>query len=112
MDILALIHMGRGHTMFRPFCLMALLLTAAPALAQNPQPTSPANPTVPIAPPNSAVTAPPEKIAPSDGSLTSRFVGAAGDDHAAERRPGDACQPPADQQRHNTGDSAARIARR
>jgi hypothetical protein len=44
------------------------VLVAVPAGAQNPQPYSPANPTVPVAPPNSA-SSPPEKIAPPDGDL-------------------------------------------
>ena len=56
----------------RTFSLTAAILTAAvasaaPALAQNPQSASPANPTVPMAPPNAPST-PPEKIAPPRGN--------------------------------------------
>jgi hypothetical protein len=56
----------------RTFSLTAAILTAAvasaaPALAQNPQSASPANPTVPMAPPN-APSPPPEKIAPPAGN--------------------------------------------
>lgn len=53
--------------MLRTLSLTALLVAATPALAQNPQSTSPANPTVPLAPP-SAPSPPPEKIAPADGN--------------------------------------------
>jgi len=56
----------------RTLLLTALILAAAPAWAQNPQATSPANPTVPIAPPNSA-SPPPEKIAPPSGNLSDRL---------------------------------------
>lgn len=48
--------------------LAAGALVAVPAGAQNPLPSSPANPTVPVAPPNAAPP-PPEKIAPPDGDL-------------------------------------------
>jgi hypothetical protein len=58
--------------MSRMFLPIALILAAAPALAQNPQATSPANPTVPIAPPNSP-SPPPEKIAPPSGNLSDRL---------------------------------------
>ncbi len=58
--------------MLRTISLTALILTAAPALAQNPQPTSPTNPTVPVAPPNAA-SPPPEKIAPPDNTLSNRL---------------------------------------
>lgn len=63
--------------MLRTLSLTALLLAGAPALAQNPQSTSPANPTVPLAPP-SAPSPPPEKIAPADpnpagGNLSNRL---------------------------------------
>jgi hypothetical protein len=44
-------------------------IAAGPALAQNPQSTSPTNPTVPVAPPN-APSPPPERIAPPDRSLS------------------------------------------
>jgi hypothetical protein len=53
--------------MLRMLSLTALILVAAPALAQNPQPTSPTNPTVPVAPP-AAPSPPPEKIAPLSGN--------------------------------------------
>ena len=53
--------------MLQTLSLTALLLAATPLLAQNPQSTSPANPTVPLAPP-SGPSPPPEKIAPSDGN--------------------------------------------
>jgi hypothetical protein len=58
--------------MLRMLSLTALILAAVPAVAQNPQPTSPANPTVPIAPPN-APSPPPEKIAPPNGNLSNRL---------------------------------------
>jgi hypothetical protein len=58
--------------MTRILWLIALSLGAAPALAQNPQPASPANPTVPVAPPNAA-SPPPEKIAPPDGNMSDRL---------------------------------------
>ena len=63
--------------MMRTVSLSALLLVATPALAQNPQQTSPTNPTVPMAPP-SAPSPPPEKIAPaapnpSGGNLSNRL---------------------------------------
>ena len=58
--------------MVRPHYLVALLLSTTPALAQTPQSASPANPTVPIAPPN-ATSPPPEKMAPSDGSLSNHL---------------------------------------
>jgi len=50
----------------------ALILTAASAQvqAQNPQPAAPDNPTVPVAPPNSA-SPPPERVAPSAGGTLS-----------------------------------------
>jgi hypothetical protein len=54
--------------MLRILSLTALIMASAPALAQNPQPTSPQNPTVPVAPPN-APSPPPEKIAPANGHL-------------------------------------------
>ena len=52
----------------RTLSLTALILAATPAVAQTTLPTSPANPTVPVAPPNAA-SLPPEKIAPPDGEL-------------------------------------------
>lgn len=49
--------------------LAAMILAAAPALAQNPQATAPQNPVAPLAPPN-APTPPPEQIAPPSGGGT------------------------------------------
>lgn len=57
--------------MLRTFGLTALILAATPVLAQSPQPTSPADPTVPIVPPKGG-SSPPEQIAPADGSLNTR----------------------------------------
>jgi hypothetical protein len=48
----------------------ALLLTAASARAQNPQATSPENPSVQVAPQNSP-SPPPERVAPSGGTTLS-----------------------------------------
>jgi hypothetical protein len=56
----------------RILSLAALILAAAPALAQNPPAASPANPTVPVAPPNAAAP-PPERIAPPEGDLSNRL---------------------------------------
>jgi len=58
--------------MLRSLLLTGLILGAAPALAQNPQPASPADPTVEVAPPN-APAPPPEKIAPPSGNLSQRL---------------------------------------
>jgi hypothetical protein len=60
------------RTMLRILSLSALILAAVPALAQNPQPGSPANPTVPVAPPNGA-SPPPERVAPPDGTMSDRL---------------------------------------
>ena len=49
--------------------LTALLLAAAPAMAQNPQVAPPQSPNVPVAPPNAA-SPPPEQIAPKSGNLS------------------------------------------
>ena len=49
--------------------LTALILAAAPALAQNPQVAPPQNPTPQVAPP-SATSPPPEQIAPKSGNLS------------------------------------------
>ncbi len=51
------------------FC-SALILAVPAAQAQNPQPATPENPTVTVAPQN-APAAPPEKIAPSGGTTLS-----------------------------------------
>jgi hypothetical protein len=59
--------------MLRTLSVTAVLLMAAPAMAQNPQPASPSNPTVQVAPPNAA-SPPPEKIAPpSGGDMSNRL---------------------------------------
>lgn len=47
-------------------------MVAAPAFAQNPQPASPTDPTVPVAPPNAA-SPPPEQIAPPDNNLSKQL---------------------------------------
>lgn len=81
----------------RMLLLTALILAAVPALAQNPQPTSPANPTVPIAPPNSA-SPPPERIAPSNGNLSDKLSQQKGTIAPSNVDPGMAIKPP----RNNT----------
>ena len=48
------------------------MLVAVPARSQNPQPSSPVNPTVPVAPPNAA-SPPPEKIVLPDGDLNTNL---------------------------------------
>ena len=60
--------------MLRLSLLLVLTVAGGPVAAQNPQSTSPANPTVPVAPPN-APSPPPERIAPpeSDGTLSDRL---------------------------------------
>jgi hypothetical protein len=58
--------------MLRTLSLSAFILAGTAALAQNPQPASPSNPTVAVAPPN-APAPPPEKIAPSSGNLSDRM---------------------------------------
>jgi hypothetical protein len=58
--------------MLRTLCLSGLILAAAPALAQNPQPASPTNPTVPVAPRNAPLP-PPERIEKPDGSSSDRL---------------------------------------
>jgi hypothetical protein len=57
--------------MLRTLSVTAVILMAAPAMAQNPQPASPTNPTVQVAPPSAA--APPEKIAPPSDGLSNRL---------------------------------------
>ncbi len=80
--------------MVRMLSLTALILTAAPALAQNPQPASPANPTVPVAPPNAA-SPPPEKIAPADRDMSSRLSQQKGTINPPNVDPGMTVSPPA-----------------
>ncbi len=59
---------ARSRPMQKSILLIALT-AAVPALAQNAQPT---NPNVPVGPPGAA-TAPPERIAPPDGTLSDRL---------------------------------------
>ena len=80
--------------MLRALSITALILVAAPAMAQNPQPTSPTNPTVPVAPPNSA-SPPPEKIAPPDGTLSDRLSQQKGTITPPNVDPGMTVSPPA-----------------
>lgn len=80
--------------MVRALSLIAMLLIAAPAMAQNPQPTSPTNPTVPVAPPSSA-SPPPEKIAPSDETMSGRLAQQKGTITPPNVDPGIAVSPPA-----------------
>jgi hypothetical protein len=74
--------------------LAALILAAGPALAQNPQPANPANPTVPVAPPNAAPP-PPEQIAPPDRSLSDRLSRDKGTIAPPNVDPGMTVRPPA-----------------
>jgi hypothetical protein len=80
--------------MLRRLSLGALILAAGPVLAQNPQSTGPANPTVPIAPPN-APTPPPERIAPSDGNMSGRLSQQKGTIAPPNVDPGMSVSPPA-----------------
>jgi hypothetical protein len=79
--------------MLRIVSLIALIVAAAPALAQNPQAASPANPTVPVAPPNAA-SPPPEKIAPPDGTMSERLSQKKGTITPPNVDPGMAVRPP------------------
>jgi hypothetical protein len=79
----------------RILLLCALILTAAPALAQNPLPASPANPTVPMAPPNGA-SPPPERIVPPDGSMSDRLSHQKGTITPPNVDPGMKVNPPRD----------------
>jgi hypothetical protein len=58
--------------MLRTLSISAFALIVAPAMAQNPQPTTPSNPTVQVAPPN-APAPPPEKIAPHTPDLSNHL---------------------------------------
>jgi hypothetical protein len=64
--------------MLREFSVVGFMLLGAPALAQNPQstspinPTSPANPTVPV-PLRDAPTAPPERIVPPHADMSDQL---------------------------------------
>jgi hypothetical protein len=73
--------------------LGAGILGAGPALAQNPQPAAPENPTVPVAPPDSA-SPPPEKIAPADGSLSKQLSQQKGTITPPNVDPGMTVKPP------------------
>ena len=96
--------------MLRALSLTALILVAAPAMAQNPQPTSPTNPTVPVAPPNAA-SPPPEQIAPPDGTLSNRLSQQKGTITPPNVDPGMTVSPPR-KWCHDTGHPAAGVARR
>jgi len=84
--------------MLRTLSMTILTLTAVPALAQNPQPqnllpTSPNNPTVPIAP-LTVAPPPPERIAPSDGNLSNRLAQQKGTITPPNVDPGMTVSPP------------------
>ncbi|HEY4172806.1 MAG TPA: hypothetical protein VGM42_07235 [Rhodopila sp.] len=79
--------------MLRVLSLTALIMAATPALAQNPQPAPPQNPTVPVAPPN-APSPPPEQIAPAHGNLSDRLAEHNGTIKPPEVDPGMAVKPP------------------
>ena len=80
--------------MLRPLSLTALLLVTAPVMAQNPQPTSPTNPTVQLAPPN-APSPPPERIAPAaKGDLSNRLARQNGTITPPDVDPGMTVTPP------------------
>ncbi len=80
--------------MLRTLSLTALGLIATPVLAQNPQPASPANPTVQVAPPNAA-SPPPEKIAPADRDMSRRLSQQKGAIDPPNVDPGMTVNPPA-----------------
>ena len=80
--------------MLRTLSLTALTLVAVPAMGQNPQPASPANPTVQVAPPNAA-SPPPEKIAPANRDLSSRLSRNKGTIDPPNVDPGMTVKPPA-----------------
>lgn len=79
--------------MLRTLSLGAIILAAAPAYAQNPQPSSPANPTVTVAPPD-APSPPPERIAPPSGSLSDRLSAQKGTITPPNVDPGMTVSPP------------------
>lgn len=79
--------------MLRILSLTALIMAAAPALAQNPQPTAPQNPTVPMAPPN-APSPPPEQIAPSHRNLSDQLARHNGTIKPPDVDPGMTVKPP------------------
>lgn len=85
--------------MLRDFSMTALILTpliVVPtlALAQNPQPAAPADPSVHVAPPNVGST-PPEKIAPANGNLSSQLSQQKGTIAPPNVDPGMTVRPPA-----------------
>jgi hypothetical protein len=80
--------------MLRTVSLTALILIAAPAIAQNPQPASPTNPTVPVAPP-SAASPPPEKVAPAAPDMSGRLSQQKGTINPPNVDPGMTVSPPA-----------------
>ena len=87
--------------MLRVLSLTALVMAATPALAQNPQPTTPQNPTVPTALPNAPST-PPEQIAPplkapgANGNLSDRLARHNGTIEPPDVDPGMTVKPPPD----------------
>jgi hypothetical protein len=52
--------------------LTLVMIFTRPVLAQNLLPAAPANPTVPVAPPN-APSLPPEQVAPANGDLSGQL---------------------------------------
>lgn len=74
--------------------LAALILSGASAVAQNPQPASPADPNVHVAPPGVGST-PPEKIAPANGNLSDRLSQQKGTIAPPNVDPGMTVHPPA-----------------
>jgi len=78
--------------MMRMLSLAAGVLAAVPAMAQNPQALPPANPTVPVAPPNTA--SPPEKIAPPDSDLSQHLSNHKGTITPPNVDPGMTVSPP------------------
>jgi hypothetical protein len=82
--------------MLRTLSLAALILAGAQmaALAQTLPPANPANPTVPVAPPN-ATQPPPEKIAPPAPDLSSRLSRDKGTITPPNVDPGMSVSPPA-----------------
>ena len=88
----ALVMMIGMRTMPKTLSLIAFLLLATSALAQNPQAANPTSPTVPMAPP-SASSPPPEKIAPPSGNSTNSHS-ATGDTSSRLSRQGGTITPP------------------
>jgi len=83
-----------ADSMLRTLSLTALILTAAPAIAQTSGPASPANPTVQAAPPTVA-PAPPEKIAPATPDMSNRLSQQRGTITPPNVDPGMTVSPPA-----------------